>query len=327
MRLRLIGLSILLINFSCSKESVEAQENSTTTNSTNTNTSICTSDQVLDNTRGSCGVSLSFTPSYNETISGTIRTITSNSIPNHMVGLFGGGQGSLNPNSISQQSETYDITTSPIVASSLTALLSTTGAGPNAGPQYSFGILLNGVELDPVAAEPFPHEGMMSPNVNWEWNLEALNVNLGLDCNNAHVQPTGKYHYHGSPVLYLQNLNISSNQMTLIGYAADGFPIYYKYAYSNASDNTSSVIEMVSSYQLKSGNRDGDGISAPCDTYNGVYSNDYEFVSSLGTLDEANGRTGVTPEYPSGTYYYIITDAFPSIPRYFKGTPSNDFKI
>jgi len=289
--------------------------------------SYCSSDQSIDNTRGLCNINLSLSNQYNESISGNFRIINSNSIPNHKVGLFGNTQGALNPNQIKEQSETYKISVSPTESSVLTPLLSTTGNGSNAGPQYSFGVLLNGIELDPVAAEPFPHEGMMNPNVNWEWNLEALHVNLGLDCNSAHVQPSGKYHYHGSPVLFLQNLNISSNKMTLIGYAADGFPIYYKYAYEIASDSTSSVIEMTSSYQLKSGNRGGDGETAPCDTYNGVYSNDYEYINALGTLDEANGRNGVTPEYPSGTYYYIITEEFPSIPRYFRGTPSNDFKI
>jgi hypothetical protein len=287
----------------------------------------CISDQALNNSRGACDQALSFTPRFSESIVGTTRTISSNSIPNHMVGLFGMGSGSLNPNAISEQNETYSITTEPIIANSYTALLSTEGSGRDLGPQYSFGVLLNGVELDPVAAEPFPHEGAMSTNVNWEWNLEALNVRIGLDCNNAHVQPTGKYHYHGSPILYLQNLNISTSEMTLIGYAADGFPIYYKYAFSNANNSNSEVLAMTSSYQLKSGNRGGDGITSPCDDYNGVYSNDYEFVDGLGTLDEANGRTGVTPEYPGGTYYYVITDDFPSIPRYFRGIPSEDFKI
>lgn len=292
-----------------------------------TSTDGCTSDQMLDTSRGACSETLSISPTYTETTSGTNRIITSNCIPNHMVGLFGNVQGSLNPNAISAQSESYTITMNPSENTTLTPLLSTTGSGPNAGPQYSFGVLLNGVELDPIAAEPFPHEGIMSPNVNWEWNLEATNVQIGLDCNNAHVQPQGKYHYHGSPTLYLQNANIPTNQMTLIGYAADGFPMYYKYAYTDANDNTSAVIEMTSSYELKSGDRPGDGTTAPCGEYNGVYSNDYEYISGLGTLDEANGRNGVTPEYPSGTYYYVITDAFPHIPRYFKGTPSNDFKI
>ncbi len=318
--MRLQKLSFLIVSFliifSCNKD-----DNDTPT------TENCATDQVLDDSRGACNVSLTFTSQFQETTSGTTRTITSNSIPNHMVGLFGGGQGSLNPNAISEQSESYNIPLNPVVSATLTPLLSTTGQGTGVGPQYSFGVLLNGVELDPVAAEPFPHEGIMSANVNWEWNLEALNVNLGLDCNNAHVQPTGKYHYHGSPILFLQNLNIPTDQMSLIGYAADGFPIYYKYAYTTATDNSSNVIEMSSSYQLKSGNRTGDGITAPCDIYNGIYSNDYEFVSGLGTLDEANGRTGITPEYPEGTYYYVITDDFPSIPRYFRGTPSNDFKI
>lgn len=284
-------------------------------------TDECVSDKILDTSRGVCDETLSVSSSFNESISGSNRIINANSIPNHKVGLFGRGQGSLNPNAITAQSESYTITTSPTIASSLTPLLS------SRGPAYSFGVLLNGVELDPVAAEPFPHEGMMSPNVNWEWNLEAINVQIGLDCNNAHVQPQGKYHYHGPPTLYLENANIPANQMTLIGYAADGFPVYYKYAYSIASDNTSPIVEMRSSYKLKSGNRPGDGITAPCGEYNGVYSADYEYENGLGTLDEANGRTGVTPEYPSGTYYYIITDDFPSIPRYFKGTPSNDFRI
>lgn len=312
----LILTSVLLIN--CS--STETQE-------TIEETPKCYSSQELDNSRGACNETLDFTPQFSESISETIRTISTNSIPNHLVGVFGQGQGSLNPNAILAQNETYQITTNPTIAASLTPLLSTTGIGRDLGPQYSFGILLNGVELDPVAAEPFPHEGPMSSNVNWEWNLEAINVRIGLDCNNAHVQPTGKYHYHGPPTLYLEELDIVSNKMSLIGYSADGFPIYYKYAYENASDNTSAIVAMSSSYQLKSGNRPGDGISAPCDVFNGVYSNDYEFIEGLGILDEANGRTGVTPEYPDGTYYYVITEEFPSIPRYFKGTPSNDFKI
>lgn len=287
----------------------------------------CTSDQALDASRGNCDETLSESSAFEMTISGNDRVISANSIPNHKVGLFGQVQGSLNPNAISAQNETYTVTLNPTEASSFTSLLSTTGTGRNVGPQYSFGILFNGVELDPVAAEPFPHEGMMSPDANWEWNLEATNVQIGLDCNNAHVQPTGKYHYHGAPELYLETLEVKSDEMTLIGYAADGFPIYYKYAYSEANNKSSAIVEMTSSYRLKEGNRPGDGVTAPCDVYNGVYSNDFEYIDGLGTLDEANGRNGVTPDYPEGTYYYIITDAFPNIPRYLRGTPSEDFRI
>jgi len=286
----------------------------------------CTSDQVVDTSRGDCTELVPDTTSFEMVIAGTNLNISANNIPQHKVGLFGGGQGSLNPNAITSQNSNYSISSEPTEAASWTPLLAT-GTGMNGGPRYSFGVLLNGVELDPVAAEPFPHEGFMSANVNWEWNLEATNVAIGLDCNNAHVQPTGKYHYHGSPTLYLEALNVTTDAMTLIGYAADGFPIYYKYAYTDANDAASTITAMTSSYQLKSGDRPGDGETAPCGTYDGVYSNDYEYVEGLGTLDEANGRNGVTPEHPEGTYYYIITDEFPSIPRYFRGTPSNDFKL
>lgn len=306
---------VILIGFtisSCSKNE-----------DTSDNSAECTSSKTVDTSRGECSQTLTSIPSFSMTISGGNRIIQSNAIPNHKVGLYGGNvSGSLGPNTISAQNESYTITASPIESNSYFPLLNTSAVS-----LYSFGILLNGVELDPIAAEPWPHTGIMSPNVNWEWNLEALNVRIGLDCNNAHVQPTGKYHYHGSPVLYLSNLNVQSNVMTLIGYAADGFPIYHKYAYVSAMNSSSNVIVMTSSYRLKSGNRPGDGVSAPCGIYDGVYSNDYEYIEGLGTLDQANGRKGVTPEYPNGTYYYVITDEFPSIPRYFRGTPSNSFKV
>jgi len=282
----------------------------------------CTSDKVVDKSRGDCNVTLTLTPSVKMEIVGTNRVIMANSIPNHKVGLFGNVAGSLNPNAIKAQNKTYTITNQPVKAAQFFSLTNATTLS-----LWSFGVLLNGVELDPIAAEPWPHQGLMAANVSWEWNLEATNVKIGLDCNNAHVQPTGKYHYHGSPTLYLQNANIPTNKMTLVGYAADGFPVYYKYAYTNATDANSVVVAMTSSYRLKSGKRPGDGVTAPCGSYDGVYSNDYEFISGLGTLDQANGREGVTPEYQSGTYYYLITDDFPNIPRYFRGNPAPEFKV
>ena len=44
-------------------------------------------------------------------------------------------------------------------------------------------------------------------------------------------------------------------------------------------------------------------------------------------MDEANGRFGKTPEFPEGTYYYVITDSFPSLPRFFVGKPDKSFKV
>jgi hypothetical protein len=313
-------LFLLIVFYSCSSDNSDGDSVSETEEITVADDD-CTVAYELDDSRGACDQTLTETSIYEESTSDGFRLISANSIPEHKVGLFGEVQGALNPNEISEQDESYTITNTPTLASSFTALLGEDGI------DYRFGILFNGVELDPIAAEPFPHEGILSENVNWEWNLEATNVDLGLDCSNAHVQPSGQYHYHGSPDLYLEDLVVETNQMTLIGYAADGFPIYYKYAYTDATDATSEVVEMTSSYQLKTGDRPGDGVTAPCGEYDGVYSADYEYVSDLGTLDEANGRTGITPEYPEGTYYYVITESFPIIPRYFKGTPSDSFSI
>lgn len=283
--------------------------------------SECTKGITLDDSRGSCTEDLSVESRVSISAGGGSLVIQSNNIPGHRVGKFGAGTGSLNPNAISAQNSTYRIDEEPVMGSGPTWLL-----GSN-GPEYSFGILLNGVEVDPVAAEPWPHDRRDMTNVNWEWNLEATNIAIGLDCNNAHVQPTGKYHYHASPTLLLESLDIDPLTMTMIGYAADGFPIYYKYGFDQAGDGSSGVKVVTPSYRLKSGQRPGDGVSAPCGPYNGIYSNDYEYSEGLGDLDACNGRFGVTPEYPWGIYYYVITEAFPAIPRCFSGLPSADFKI
>ena len=196
----------------------------------------CYSDLLFDQSRGDCNVLLAVEPLFSMDIVGTDRIISSNNIPNHPVGSFGQGPGSLNPNIISAQNENYIIPLNPSLSQSLTPLLST--SGPDLGPTYSFGIMLNGVELDPVAAEPFPHNGNLhDENNNWEWNKEALNVNLGLDCNGAHVQPNGKYHYHAIPTYYFEDLPI--NQMSLVGFAADGFPVYARYGFSDPNDPVS----------------------------------------------------------------------------------------
>ena len=272
--------------------------------------SSCNQIVEVDDSKGVCSITLSEQNLVSFTSNENFRIITSNNIPDHDVGLFGGGPGSLNPHPITPQNSTYVIPLTPISDSrGITQLLN------DNGPAYSFGILLNGVELDPVAAEPWPHSelGVNDPDVNWEWNLEATMAGLGVDCNNAHVQPQGKYHYHGIPVTYLNSLNSNSSEMSLIGYAADGFPIYYQPGF-------------LSNYELKTGERPGDGISAPCGEYTGVYTADYEYTSS-GPLDECNGREGVTAEFPDGTYYYMVTDNYPGIPRCFRGTPFSDFII
>lgn len=250
---------------------------------------------------------------------GDSRIITSNAIPDHKVGAFPNPG---NPNTISEQKKKYNIPLNPKKATKLTSV-SADGFGKGF-PAYEFGVALNGVKLEPTAAEFFGGRG---ENMNPEWTLEALStaVNLGDDCNNAHVQPTGEYHYHGTPWEFIKK--VTGKSMSQVGWAADGFPIYYKYGYKDPTDTNSEVVSLISSYQLKKGARPGNGKTAPNGTYDGTYVRDFEFVKGLGDLDIANGRFGITPEFPKGTYYYVITDDFPSLPRYFVGTPSEDFAV
>lgn len=250
---------------------------------------------------------------------GKYRVITANAIPNHKVGQFPNPG---NPNRMSEQKKKYRIPLSPKKEGKLTSV-SADGFGQGF-PAYEFGVALNGVKLEPTAAEFFGGRG---PNMNAAWALEALstNVNLGDDCNNAHVQPTGEYHYHGTPWEFIKKLPRGSMQQ--VGWAADGFPIYYKYGYEDPLNPKSQIVELMSSYQLRKGQRPGNGTTAPDGVYDGTYVRDFEYKEGLGHLDKANGRFGVTPEFPEGTYYYVITDDFPSLPRYFVGKPSKDFAV
>ncbi|CAB4910312.1 unannotated protein [freshwater metagenome] len=134
------------------------------------------------------------------------------------------------------------------------------------------------------------------------------------------MQPTGTYHYHGTPV-GLSQLVTRSGHSPLIGWAADGFPIYLARGYVKAKDAKGGYKTLKSSYQLKKGTR----ASGPGGTYNGDYTQDFEYVAGSGDLDAGNGRVQVTPEFPKGTYCYIITAGFPYIARQFRGTIASGF--
>ena len=123
----------------------------------------------------------------------------------------------------------------------------------------------------------------------------------------------------------MENLGGDGSKMLLVGYAADGFPIYTSYGYSVATDAKSPLKKMRSSYRLKQGQRPGEP-NGPGGKYDGQFTADYEYVKGSGDLDECNGRFGVTPEYPQGIYHYYITEEFPFVSRFWRGTPDASFK-
>lgn len=255
-------------------------------------------------------------------VEGAVRTVYTNALPDHETGVFPNPG---NPNAIKAQRITLTMCSEPRLAPSKTVL----DQGSGSCPFWVFGVGINGLEFDPIANEFFRNTS--SGQLNRSWNLNALspNVHLGLDVNQAHVQPNGKYHYHGNPIKFIESLNIGPTAHSpIIGYAADGFPMYYRYVYGDPTGGSTAIIDASSCHQLKEGVRPGDGVSAPNGSYDGTYTQDYEYVASIEcVLDECNGRFGVTPEYPNGTYYYVMTATFPVIPRCLSGYPDKAFTI
>lgn len=240
-------------------------------------------------------------------VRGDTRYIRANGLPNHPTGRFP-NRG--NPNSIKPQTYTFSIPVTP-----------TETAQRNSAGMGMFGVALNGCFFEAGTAEYYQRDR------NSGWRIEAIGprgAGLGLDANNAHVQRSGAYHYHSIPTGLMETLTEEKTMRTPlhIGWAADGYPIYGPWGYTDSEDEESPVKRLTSSWQLKKGERP----NGPGGRYDGTYTQDFEYVEGSGDLDESNGRFGVTPEFPEGTYYYVVTDEFPFIGRSWKGKPSSGMR-
>lgn len=288
----------------------------------------CTHTNLLNQTNIGCSINPSFTSVYTETASGDVRMIVSNNYPDHK-------HDAKNMASIPVPKDyTFQVDLTPAAAGSSTSILS-----PTNRPLYFFGVALNGVLLAPAPSTPFIFEDINTGEYNFDWIFEPTN-NFGsggawvaLDCASAHTGPQG-YHYHGNMFEYLENIQSGISTTTTppsgpihIGWAADGFPVFYRFG----PDGVGGLKLLTPSYRLKYGNRPGDGITAPCGSYNGKYTNDYEFVDCLGDLDQCNGiARNITINTDQGIetfdYFYVVTDQFPQISRCFMGTPDPSFR-
>ena len=262
---------------------------------------------------------------YSWTSNGSQRILSGNGIPNHEVGTFPNNN---NPNTIREINVNKRFTLCPeIISESGLEIV---------GPALAIAYAINSVKFDPGTAGRCNDLGECSlAQGQGNWNIEALGhdtFNFGDDMNHAHVQPNGAYHYHGMPELLVDFLG-DNQGMTLVGWASDGFPVYARYGYSNTNDSNSTIKSLIPSYRLKlqpDSNRPmvltslaggpGQGNTSPnTPIAMGAFTQDYEYVEGLGDLDQCNGRFGVTPEFPSGIYYYVVTDDFPFFTRCLKG--------
>jgi YHYH protein len=239
---------------------------------------------------------------------GTARVLVGNGIPDHPV---------VNGSFATQVSAQNINVSFPLAPTNTNAI---TGDGKDVG--YA----INSVKLDPATAGTCASTATGTGQGNGcvlamgtdPWRIEALGgaFIFGVDENNAHTQPNGQYHYHGMPVGIVTKQN-RGMAMTLVAFARDGFPIYARYGYSDANDSGSAIKIMAGSWQKKA--TPDSGRPAVSIFPMGTFTEDYEYVAGSGDLDECNGRMGVTPEFPNGTYHYFVTDTFPYIQRCLKG--------
>ncbi len=216
-------------------------------------------------------------------------------------------------------------------------------------------------------------------NITGYWNRDAyVNEGASFDPNNAH-QAGGQYHYHANPPalryqlgdhvdfnsvtkIYTESTRTPTKHSPILGWTADGFPIYGPYGYSVSNDASSGIRRMISGYVLRNGqygtsnlnvtgrttipqwavrlfNVSSNQTGAPltgihtlgCYMEDNDYLGDHGYVQGTNTfdLDEYNGRWCVTPEFPGGTYAYFEsissngTPVFPyNIGRGFYGSPT-----
>ncbi len=218
------------------------------------------------------------------------RTITSNTLPNHEVGDFPNPG---NPNTISEQNGSWTYPLEPTFVG-------------NVAFARTPGVAISGVKFEPDTAE----------RVNCEsgevYQIEAIQdfLDMGVDFNNAHVQPTGEYHYHGVSQM-LVDAFAGDEDLVHVAFAADGYLMYY---------SKSGAYQP--SYQVGTGeragtnctySRPGSGTLELSREIDGTVKSDWVYDASYGDLDECNGIT------IDGQYVYLLTDDYPYIPRCLMG--------
>jgi hypothetical protein len=249
-----------------------------------------------------------FTGTVEITASDRTCSLRSNSIPNHDFA----GDGAAFATPAAELDSSVSLPRNPTAASSTTSLsLSVDNA-----------VMLNGVKLDLLAAAcygvggaPLGEEriGCFDTDTPWRYDPMYPGNDFGTDGHNAHTQPDGAYHYHGSPNAMFDSWG--DTESGVIGFAADGFPIYGPYI-----NDEGTVRAVVSGYALKTGDRvsmEGEG-AFPGGTYDGTYRDDYAYTGA-GDLDECNGMTR------DGNYGYYVTNAFPWVIGCFAGTTDPSF--
>ena len=261
-----------IISTTATTKTISWVETTTGTATANANTFITTADGL----------------SVQEVDSGANLNITTNNIINHTTGTFPTDD---NTNIIEDKEVKYTITTNTGD--------STAGDFANATTTGStaVGVAINGAQIFNAST------GNAHSLSNSFTYTHLFRNNVSMDSAGGFVKKENIYGYvQPSP----QTVGLTSWSTTahspIVGWAFDGLPIYGPYSYTDRLDNTSAIKRIDSSYSLSTTIRTTVG-GAPT----GEFVEDYVYDSATGDLDEFNSRYGVTPEFPSGTRYYVAT--------------------
>ena len=234
-----------------------------------------------------CSFPLSAKESIKNTlIRGNLTCLKSIGKPNHEIGRF---PNKANPNKFQEQTLTFCFPTIPKLGNSIT------------WGEMTVGVALNGIPIRPYTADYFDASSKRGFSKNPSSGLRKQAMfsprSLGIDLHYGHVDKSGLYHYHR-----WKSNKINNGEEILIGYAPDGFKIFYN-------------VREKSSWQLRSGVRS----TINGGKFDGQFEEDYEYVLNSGSLDECNGKK------INGVYTYFATDTYPFFPRCFKGIVNTKF--
>lgn len=294
--------------------------------------------------------------------------IRTSGLAGHVMGpwYLNAAKTNLFPNYPGNQALIYRIPRQPVIPTTKTS----TGLGAT-------GRMVNGVAIfdsrdafsysTTNATDATPTNGLTGDGV---WNRDGYhNEGVTFDPALAH-QAGSHYHYHAQPVglryqlgdhvdynaatnRYSERVGAPAEHSPLLGWAADGLPVYGPYGYSEPLNPASAPRRMISGFVLRNGSLGTTNLAAtgrvtlpawaarvqnrsatlPADRFGpavsasyllGHYIEDFDYLGDLGytqgldfDLNEQNVRWCVTPEYPGGTWAYFTTlnsDATPAFP-------------
>ena len=165
-----------------------------------------------------------------------------------------------------------------------------TGSPKDWRPGMFFGVALDGVPISAIVAS------------YWEGNAAWPKLEKPQDQFGGAFIGKGTYVYNGIPA------ELVEKDLSHIGYAADGFPIF-------VSRNK----KFTSGYRLNEGRRPKPPLG-PGGVYDGQYLSDYSYVPGAGVLDRCNGIK-VKNKY----YIYVINSEAPVIPPCWSGATDPSF--